>query len=181
MDASTATASAHPDATPSAALSTEEMLRTILQALLEGRTLAFIQGIGQDKVDALYAFAHSLYERERYEDARKVFTYLMALDHHETRYMGAVAACLQMLKRYDEAIEHYCLASVYDLGDPRPTFHTAECLLAQGRTDEARDALSMVLNDCRESRHAVLKERAQALLDLLDKRAGTTAPEGMPS
>ena len=81
----------------------------------------------------------------------------------------------------DEAIEHYCLASVQDLSDPRPTFHTAECLLAQGRTGEARDALSMVLNDCRETRHEALKQRAQALLDLLDKRAATTAPEGIPT
>ncbi len=175
-------ASTNPPAfTPPAGLSTDAMLKTLIQALLEGHTLAFIQGVGQDKVDALYAFAHSLYERERYEDARKVFTYLMALDHHEPRYMGAVAACFQMLKRYDEAIEHYCLASVQDLSDPRPTFHTAECLLAQGRTGEARDALSMVLNDCRETRHAALKQRAQALLDLLDKRAATTAPEGIPT
>ncbi len=157
------------------------MLRTLIQALLEGHTLATIQGIGQDKVDGLYAFAHGLYERQRYEEARKVFTYLMTLDHHETLYMGAVASCLQMLKRYDEAIEYYCLASVYNLGDPRPTFHTAECLLAQGRTDEARDALSMVLNDCREHRYAALKRRAQALLDLLDKKAATTAHGGIPS
>lgn len=168
-------------AAPADGLSTDEMLRVIIQALLEGHTLATIQGIGQDKVDGLYAFAHSLYERQRYEDARKLFTYLVTLDHHETRYMGAVASCLQMLQRYDEAIEYYCLASIYDLGDPRPTFHTAECLLAQGRTAEARDALSMVRNDCRESRHAALKHRAQALIDLLDKKTGATAPEGVPS
>lgn len=158
----------------------DEALRQLLEDLLAGRTLASIQGIDREAVEALYAVAHSLYQRERYEDARKVFTYLMALDHHDTLYMQAVASCLQMLKRYDEAIEYYSLASVYHLDDPRPTFHTAECLLAQGRTDEAHEALSIVVDDCREPRHAALKQRAQALLDFMDKKAGK-ASEGMPS
>lgn len=175
-----ATTTATP-AAPAGDDSTQELLRLIIQALLEGRTLAFIQGVGQEVLDGLYGFAHSLYERERYEEARKIFLYLMMLDHVETRYMGAMAACLQMLKRYDEAIEYYSLASVCRLDDPRPTFHTAECLLAQGRTAEARDALSMVLNDCHDSRHAALKQRSQALLDLLDKKAGATASEGTHS
>ena len=121
-------------------------------------------------MQGIYAVAHDLYQRARYEEARKLFTYLMALDHHETLYMGAVASCLQMLERYDEAIEYYSLASVYCLDDPRPTFHTAECLLAQGRTGEAREALSMVLDDCVEPRHAALKQRAQALLGFLEKK-----------
>lgn len=165
---------------PADDLSMDETLHRLLEELLAGRTMASIQGVDRTKIDALYAVAHSLYQREQYEEARKVFTYLMALDHHETLYMRALASCLQMLKRYDEAIEYYSLASVYDLEDPRPTFHTAECLLAQGRTDEAHEALSIVVDDCKEPRHAALRQRAQALLDFMDKKAGKAA-EGMPS
>lgn len=157
-------------------LSLDEPLRDMLQALFDGQTMASIQGVSQDDIKAYYAVARSLYERERYEDARKLFTYLMALDHHETLYMGAVASCLQMLKRYDEAIEYYSLASVFNLDDPRPTFHTAECLLAQGRIAEAREALSIVLDDCGAPRYEAIRERAQALLGFIADKAGKATP-----
>ncbi len=161
-------------------MSTQETLQRLLMELLEGRTLASLQGMDPERVQGVYAVAHSLYQRQRYDEARKLFTYLMALDHHETLYMGAVASCLQMLKRYEEAIEYYSLASVYCLDDPRPTFHTAECLLALGRKDEAREALAMVLLDCEEPRHEALKHRAQAMLDFLDKGTEGTVRERMP-
>lgn len=168
MDAATSSAATGP----SGELPDDELQQRIMEDLLAGRTLASFQGLGQEQLDAIYAVAHGFYESERYEDARQLFTHLMALDHHEPRYMGALASCLQMQGRYEEAIEYYCLASVYDLQDPRPTFHTAECLLALGRTGEARDALSMVVDDCREPRHEALKQRARALLDFIDGKAG---------
>jgi hypothetical protein len=37
-----------------------------------------------------------------------------------------------------------------DLGDPEPTFHTAECLIALGLPAEAREALDLVVRQTRE-------------------------------
>jgi len=175
---------AHPQTPTSRApgrdIPADEMLRRTIDELLAGRTLGSLQGIGKDHVEGLYAVAHGLYQRERYDDARKIFMYLMVLDHYDTRFMLGLASCLQMLQQYDKAIEYFSMASLFRLDDPRPTFHTAECLLAQGRIDEAHEALMIVTLECDEPRHQVLKQRARAMLDLLDMKAGQTA-QGMPS
>lgn len=73
---------------------------------------------------------------------------------------------LQMLKQYENAIAFYSLASVMDRTDPRPTFHTAECLIALGRMEEAIDALTIVIEQSAASEYAALKIRAQGLMDL---------------
>ncbi len=165
---------------PGSDMPADEMLRRIIDELLAGRTLGSLQGIDKGHVEGLYAVAHSLYQRERYDDARRIFMYLMVLDHYDTRFMLGLASCLQMLQQYDKAIEYFSMASLFRLDDPRPTFHTAECLLAQGRIDEAHEALSIVALECEEPRHQVLKQRARAMLDLLGMKAGQPT-QRMPS
>ena len=89
-------------------------------------------------------------------------------DPYERRFVNAFAAALQMLEQYKDAISHYTTASIMDLSDPAPTFHIAECLIPLGMVTEARRALGFVLAQCTRPNHAALKERARALLELLD-------------
>ena len=63
------------------------------------------------------------------------------------------------------------MASVMDMKDPVPTFHTAECLAALGRLPEARDALQIVIDQSTDSAHAALRQRASGLLELLSRQA----------
>ena len=68
-----------------------------------------------------------------------------------------------MLGRYAEALQHYMAATVIRLDDPRPVFHSAECLIVFDRMAEAEESLKLALTLCGD-RHEVIRTRAQALL-----------------
>jgi hypothetical protein len=75
-----------------------------------------------------------------------------------------------MTADYEQAISYYSMASVMDMKDPIPTFHTAECLAALGRVPEAREALQIVIEQSSSASHALLKQRATGLLELLSRQ-----------
>jgi len=131
--------------------STEDPCRQVLDLLSQGAGLGTIFGYTADEYEALYALGHDHYSQQRYLDA----------------------ACMQMLKRYKEAIQYYSTASVLDLEDPLPTFHTAECFIALEMREQASEALTLVVAQCQQTAFAELAQRAQALLELL---TGSGAP-----
>jgi len=65
------------------------------------------------------------------------------------------------------------MASILDLTDPEPTFHTAECMVALGMPKEAIEALEMVLLDTKDKPdYQVMNQRARAMIELLGKAPG---------
>lgn len=149
----------------------EKLAEQIAELLLNGGTLGSVYDYNDQDYEVLYALGHSLYGQGRYFDAMKAFGFLVMHNHLERRFMNAFAASLQMIKSYEEAIKYYTLASVMDMSDPAPTFHTCECMLALGMVAQAREGLGMVIGQCKDAAHGPLKERAEALLALLDKQA----------
>lgn len=147
----------------------------ITELLMSGGTLGSIYEYSEQDYEVLYALGHSLYAQGRYADAVKAFGFLVMHNHLEKRFVNAFASSLQMVKRYEEAVQFYTLASAMDMGDPLPTFHTSECLLALGRVDEAREALGFVIDQSRDEALQPLRERAQALLALLEQQKGSTS------
>jgi len=152
------------------AIQPENLADQIAELLLHGGTLGSVYDYSEQDYEVLYALGHSLYAQRRYFDAMKAFGFLVMHNHLERRFMNAFASSLQMIKSYEEAIKYYTMSSVMDMSDPAPTFHTCECMIALGMVQEAREGLGMVIGQCRDAAHAALKERAQALLDLLDKQ-----------
>ena len=158
--------------TPSTASLPEQML----ELLSHGTSLGDIMGYSETEYEALYALGHNHYSQERYLDALKCFGFLVAHNTMERRYLSAFACTLQMLKRYREAIQYHSVASVMDLEDPLPTFHTAECFVALEMHQEAREALKLVLAQCDAPQWSELQERSQALLALLPEAGSARAP-----
>ena len=147
----------------------------LLDHFANGGTLGWIFDYEDADYEVLYALGHSMYAQARYSDALRVFGYLVTCNHMEKRFMNAFASSLQMLGSHKDAIKYYSLASVMDMSDPLPTFHTAECMLAIGMAEEAREALGYVLLQSKDEPYAELRQRAQAMLDLL---GGSTAAPG---
>ncbi|QKV54380.1 SycD/LcrH family type III secretion system chaperone [Comamonas antarctica] len=147
--------------------STPSLSEQALELLSHGTGLGDIMGYGDTEYEAMYALGHNHYSQERYLDAAKCFGFLVAHNTMERRYLSAYASTLQMLKRYREAIQYHSVASVMDLEDPLPTFHTAECFLALEMHEEARQALDLVLAQCDKPHWHVLRQRCEALLALL--------------
>ncbi|GAB2734943.1 SycD/LcrH family type III secretion system chaperone BcrH1 [Melaminivora jejuensis] len=147
----------------------------IADLLANGGTLGSVFDYEDADYEVLYALGHSLYAQARYHDAMRVFGYLVMCNHMEKRFMNAFASSLQMLGSHKDAIKYYSLASVMDMSDPLPTFHTAECMLAIGMQQEAREALGYVLQQSEAEQYAELRQRAQAMLDLLGGDAAATS------
>lgn len=158
-------------ATPAFTVPVDKLADQIGELLLAGGTLGSVYDYTDQDYEVLYALGHSLYSQGRYQDAVKAFGFLVMHNHLEPRFMNAFAASLQMVKSYEEALQYYTLASVMDMSDPAPTFHSCECLLALGRVDEAREGLEMVINQCKTPAQEPLKARALALRDLIARQA----------
>jgi type III secretion system low calcium response chaperone LcrH/SycD len=135
-----------------------------------GGTLGDLHGMEDRDYGAMYAVAHGMYAQERYRDAQKLFNFLVACNPFDRRFHQALASSLQMTADYEQAISYYSMASVMDMKDPIPTFHTAECLAALGRVPEAREALQIVIEQSSSASHALLKQRATGLLELLSRQ-----------
>lgn len=146
---------------------TQDLPVEALELLSQGGSLGTIFGYTDDEYEALYALGHNHYGQQRYLDAAKCFGFLVANRAVEPRYMAAFASCMQMLGQYQEAIQYYSLASVLDLEDPLPTFHTAECFIALEMPEQAREALALVVAQCLQPSLQELGQRARALLELL--------------
>jgi type III secretion system low calcium response chaperone LcrH/SycD len=144
----------------------------ISDLLMAGGTLGDVYDYSDQDYEVLYALGHGLYSQARYFDAFKVFGFLVAHNHLEPKYMIAFASSMQMLKKFEDALIYYSLASVMDMSDPRPTFHSAECLLALGRSDEAIEGFNLVVKQTKDEQYPELKARAQTLLDLISKKKG---------
>lgn len=142
------------------------------ELLMNGGTLGDVYGYDDRDYEVLYALGHSLYSQGRYADAVKAFGFLVMHNHLERRFASAYASSLQMTRQYDKAIEFYTLASMMDMSDPVPTFHTAECMMQVGMMAQAKEALGFVVKQSEKPEHEALKVRAVAMLELLEKEAG---------
>lgn len=169
--------SAKSRAASQSTLSPGELTAQLGELLLAGGTLGDVYDYDEQDYEVLYALGHSLYSQGRYQDAVKAFGFLVLHHHLERRYLSAFAASLQMVKRYEDALCHYSMASVLDLDDPLPTFHSAECLLALGRVDEAHQAMALVLKQVGGEEHAALRERARTLSTLIAEQRAKAQKE----
>lgn len=152
-------------------LPTELLAEQIGNLLLSGGVLGDVYDYSPQDYEVLYALGHSLYSQRRYGDAVKAFGFLVAHNHLERRYLSAFASSLQMVKNYEEALGYYSMASVMDLSDPLPTFHSAECLVALNRLQQAKKFLDIVVRQCTSQKYEALNVRAHALNELISSAA----------
>ena len=151
---------------------TDDQLVTVEQlatrCLMEGATLADIRGYTDDEMEAVYNFAHNAYQQRRYDDARKLFQFLVENDHTESRFWMGLAASYQMTGSHEQAVSAYGVAALLDATDPQVPLHACECYLAIKDLASGRKALDAVGLICAENGgeqvHGEVLKRA-ALLD----------------
>lgn len=103
-----------------------------------------LKRISNDEMEALYALAYRYYHAHQFQDALRVFTGLISLDHLNARYWFGLGATHQCLGAPEIAIKYHAIAALLDLHDPRPPFAAAECYLACGNIAAAESALLAV-------------------------------------
>jgi type III secretion system low calcium response chaperone LcrH/SycD len=135
--------------------------------LRSGGTLAEWLNLDESDMEASYALACFLYERDEYDTALNLFGLLLMGNPYDRRYAMGMGMCKQMLKQYDDAIGYYANVLVMDFDDPVPSFHTAECLVQKGLREEALGVLEICLRRTRAPEHQELRNKAQNLQRLL--------------
>jgi type III secretion system low calcium response chaperone LcrH/SycD len=104
-------------------------------------TMRELKGITKAEMEAVYSVGFNMYRTGRYDDAEKIFRFLVLFDHLEPKYWLGVGAVQQVRKDYQGAIASYGYASFLDLSNPKPQLHAAECFLALGDKVNAASAL----------------------------------------
>lgn len=108
-------------------------------------TMRELKGITKAEMEAVYSVGFNMYRTGRYDDAEKIFRFLVLFDHLEPKYWLGVGAVQQVRKDYKGAIASYGYASFLDLANPKPQLHAAECFLALG--DKVNAASSLMALD----------------------------------
>ena len=108
-------------------------------------TMRELKGITKAEMEAVYSVGFNMYRTGRYDDAEKIFRFLVLFDHLEPKYWLGVGAIQQVRKDYQGAIASYGYPSFLDLSNPKPQLHAAECFLALG--DKVNAASSLLALD----------------------------------
>ncbi len=120
----------------------KDTLQEIAKRVMEEPvTLRDLKGITTDEMEAVYSLGFNFYNTGRYDDAEKVFKFLVMFDHMSPKYWMGLAAVQQVKKDYASATTSYAYASFLDIHDPKPQYHAAECFLAMGDVENATSAL----------------------------------------
>jgi type III secretion system low calcium response chaperone LcrH/SycD len=146
----------------------ETVAAQVVDVFSHGATLKAIHGYTDEEFEALYALGYNFYNQGKFAEALQAFGFLLMHDQLERKYYKAFGSCQQMLKRYEDAVRNYSIASILDLTDPEPTFHTAECMIALGMPVEAIEALEIVAEMTKgKAERKVMHDRAHAMMELL--------------
>ncbi|MES3002902.1 MAG: SycD/LcrH family type III secretion system chaperone [Pseudomonadota bacterium] len=161
------------------ALPTIEQGAALVELLSSGNTLSGLLGRSEKSQEALYHVAYVFYGQAKYTEAMRMFAFLLANNHLDRRFYMGFAGCMQMLDRHEEALKYYGIASLLDLTDPLPPMHMAECHIAMGQRDKARESLEYGLCQGRAAdTHVESVRRMEGLLALLD---GSSNPADSPA
>ncbi len=125
------------------------------------------------QIEALYTLGYQLYQAGRFDDARSVFLFLIFLDGNQVRFIMAYGKTLQQLGRFGEAVASYAMAHALRPTDAQSLLLAAQCMVAQGDAEDARD----LLQDAVEISHAAgdtgLAARAEQLAAVLSQPHST--------
>lgn len=141
----------------------------LLKHMMSGQTLSEAMGQTAETQEALYAMAFNLYTQAKYEEAMRIFSFLMTANHLDRRFFSGFAACLHMQRRHADALKYYGIASTLDLTDPEPVLQSAQCYLALGNRAMARTSIDYGLLQARaHPHHRSYVPRLEAMLAFLD-------------
>ena len=148
----------------------EDFAEIMENVMKNGKTLGELKGMTKDEMEAVYNVAYNTYNSGNYQKAHQIFQFLCQFYHIEKKYWMGLGSCRQMLKKYVDAIDAYSYAMLLDVNDPRPPLQAADCHIALGNKDKAISALTAAIEwSGSQSKYAPVKQRAQALLEVLEK------------
>ena len=151
---------------------TAEQLGIMMEGFAKGLSLAEVTSMKPEDIENLYALAYNLYTSSNHKDAEVVFQSLCLYNHKDVRFWMGLAGSRQANGNLRGAIDAYAMAgTVGQLNDPLPFLYAARCYIQLGEKENAIGALKglLVLGDENNPMHIQCREKASALLALLEK------------
>ena len=128
----------------------------------DNATLKQLKGVTNAELEAVYSLAFGYYQTGKFNEALKLFQFLVLFDHLNKKYWMGLGAVQQVLKDFQGAIVSYGYSSFLDLKNPKPQFHAAECLLAMGDKGNAASAIMALEQYCPKNTDLGREYRAKA-------------------
>jgi len=129
-------------------IDTKKIAEGVKTLIEKGSTLKQMKGITNDELEAVYSLAFSYYRTGKYDEAVKLFQFLVLFDHLNAKYWFGLGAVQQATKDYQNAVVSYGYCSFLKLDNPKPQLHAAECFLALGDKRSAASALFALNEYC---------------------------------
>ena len=145
-----------------------------VKTLIEKRsTLKQMKGITNEELEAVYTLAFGYYRTGKFDEALKLFQFLVMFDHLNAKYWMGLGAVQQVLKDYQGAVTSYGYCSFLKLDNPKPQLHAAECFLAMGDKRNAASSLEALEEYCPKDTDIGREYRAKAakLRELIGEEA----------
>ncbi len=143
-------------------IDTEKIAEGIRSLVRDKATLKQIKGVTNDELEAVYSLAFGYYRTGKYDDALKLFKFLVLFDHLNAKFWLGLGAVQQVLKDFQGAVASYGYCSFLKLDDPRPQLHAAECFLAMGDKRNAASSLEALDEYCPRDTDVGREYRAKA-------------------
>ena len=125
-------------------------------------TLKQLKGVTNAELEAVYTLAFGYYRTGKYDEALKLFQFLVLFDHLNAKYWMGLGAVQQVLKDYQNAVASYGYCSFLKLDNPKPQLHAAECFLAMGDKRNAASSLEALNEFCPKDTDIGREYRAKA-------------------
>ena len=134
-----------------------------VRALIDkGSTLKQLKGVSNSELEAVYSLAFGYYRTGKYDEASKLFQFLVLFDHLNAKFWFGLGAVQQAMKDYQGAVASYGYCSFLNLENPKPQLHAAECFLALGDKRNAASSLEALNEYCPQDTDVGREYRARA-------------------
>ena len=134
-----------------------------VRALIDkGSTLKQLKGVSNSELEAVYSLAFGYYRTGKYDEASKLFQFLVLFDHLNAKFWFGIGAVQQAMKDYQGAVASYGYCSFLNLENPKPQLHAAECFLALGDKRNAASSLEALNEYCPKDTDVGREYRARA-------------------
>ena len=143
-------------------IDTKKIAETVKAMAQDGATLKQFKGVTNAELEAVYSLAFGYYKTGKYEEAHKLFQFLVLFDHLNAKFWMGLGAVQQMEKDYQNAVISYGYSSFLKLDNPKPQLHAAECFLAMGDKRNAASSLEALDAYCPKDTDIGREYRAKA-------------------
>lgn len=120
------------------------VVRDNLRHLMDGGTYAATINFDEKKAEGLYSLGHAQYLQGHFSEAMKFFGFIMALDPLNYRAMKAMAACMQMTRKYGQALLLLGILLVAEEDNKETSLQIINCLFHLGRYAEALKVIDAI-------------------------------------